>query len=188
MAEERNRTAAERLQHLLGRCALRDRAAFVELYHATSANLNGVALRILKNAQWAEEVLQDAFVRIWQNAGDYEASRGAAMTWMINIVRNAALDLVRRADYRAHLDPAPLDEEWADHAAGPADAALMSAELARLRRCLERLSEEQRATVLLVHHEGYSPVEIARKRNVPLGTVKTWVRRGLLALRECMRA
>src|ERR1044072_867818 len=105
MAEERNRSAAERLQHLLGRCALRDRAAFVELYHATSAHLNGIALRILKNRQWAEEVLQDAFVKVWQHAGDYEASRGAVMTWMINIVRNAALDLHRRAGFCAHLEP-----------------------------------------------------------------------------------
>src|ERR1044072_3008522 len=118
MAEERNRSAAERLQHLLGRCALRDRTAFVELYRATSAHLNGIALRILRNRQWAEEVLQDAFVKIWQHAGEYEAARGAARTWMINIVRNQALDLTRRADFRAHLDPEPVDEEWADHAVG----------------------------------------------------------------------
>jgi RNA polymerase sigma-70 factor, ECF subfamily len=188
MAEEQNRRNAERLKHLLARCALRDRAAFVELYHATSANLNGVALRILRNGQWAEEVLQDAYVKIWQHAGDYDASRGAAMTWMINIVRNGALDLVRRADYRAHLDPAPLDEEWPDQGVGPADAALMSDELARLRRCLERLSEDQRATLLLVHHTGYTPAEVAKQRQLPLGTVKTWVRRGLISLRECLRA
>lgn len=184
MAEERS---AARLQHLLARCTLRDRAAFVELYRATSANLNGVALRILKNRQWAEEVLQDAYVKVWQHAGDYEASRGAAMTWMINIVRNGALDVVRRADYRAQLDPEPVDEERADHAPRPEDAALVSDELARLRRCLARLSDEQRSTVLLVHHEGYTPVEVAQERGLPLGTVKSWVRRGLLALRECMR-
>jgi RNA polymerase sigma-70 factor (ECF subfamily) len=166
---------------------LRDRAAFVELYHASAANLNGIALRILKSPQWAEEVLQDAFVKVWQRAADYDPSRGAAMTWMINIVRNAALDLMRRADYRAHLDPAPIDEAWPDHVPGPAAAAIMSDDLARLRRCLDRLSDEQRSTVLLVHHEGYSPVEIAKQRKVPLGTVKTWVRRGLLSLRECMR-
>jgi RNA polymerase sigma-70 factor (ECF subfamily) len=184
MAEERS---AARLQHLLARCALRDRAAFVELYHATSANLNGVALRILKNRQWAEEVLLDAYVKVWQHAGDYEVSRGAAMTWLINIVRNGALDVVRRADYRAHLDPEPVDEETPDHALRPDDAALVSDELARLRRCLARLSDEQRSTVLLVHHEGYTPVEVAQERGLPLGTVKSWVRRGLLALRECMR-
>ena len=188
MSADKNKSAAEKLQHLLARCALRDRAAFVELYHATSANLNGVALRILRNPQWAEEVLQDAYVKIWHRAGDYEASRGAAMTWMINIVRNAALDLARRADFRAHLDAAPVDEEWPDHAVGPADAAMMSDELARLRRCLDRLTEEQRATVLLVHHAGYTPVEVAQKKSVPLGTVKSWVRRGLISLRECMRS
>src|ERR1044071_9410237 len=119
MADDQTRTAAEKLQHLLARCALRDRAAFVELYRATSAHLNGIALRILRNRQWAEEVLQDAFVKIWHHAGDYEASRGTAMTWMINIVRNQALDLTRRVDFRAQLDPEPVDEEWADQAAGP---------------------------------------------------------------------
>ena len=180
-------TTPERLQHLIGRCALSDRAAFFELYRATSANLNGVALRILKNRQWAEEVLQEAFVRIWQHAGDYEAGRGSVMTWMMNIVRNGALDLMRRADYRAHADPEPVDDDWADHGVRPDEAAMMGDELARLRRCLDRLSEEQRKTVLLVHHSGYTPVEIARSEKVPLGTVKTWVRRGLLSLRECMR-
>src|SRR3954465_3838368 len=114
MAEEPKRTPAERLQHLLARCALRDRAAFMELYRATSAHLNGIALRILRNPQWAEEVLQDAFVKIWHHAGAYEAARGAAMTWMINIVRNGALDLTRRVDFRAQLDAEPVDEEWAD--------------------------------------------------------------------------
>ena len=184
MAEERS---AEKLQHLLARCALRDRAAFVELYRATSANLNGVALRIVRDRQWAEEVLQDAYVKVWQHAGDYEASRGAAMTWMINIVRNQALDLVRRADYRAQLHADPVDEERADDALRPDDLALVSDELARLRRCLARLSEDQRSIVLLVHHEGYTPVEISQKQGLPLGTVKSWVRRGLISLRECMR-
>ena len=188
MAEEQNRRSAERLQHLLARCALRDREAFAELYRATAANLNGVALRILRNRQWAEEVLQDAYVKIWQHAGNYEASRGAAMTWMINIVRNAALDLTRRADFRAHSDPEPLDDAWPDQAAGPADAALLNDELARVRRCLDRLSDDQRATLLLVHHTGYTPVEVAKQRQLPVGTVKTWVRRGLISLRECLRA
>jgi RNA polymerase sigma factor (sigma-70 family) len=85
---------------------------------------------------------------------------------------------------KVHLDPVPLDDESADHAVGPAEAAMTSDELTRLRRCLDRLSDEQRAIVLLVHHEGYTPVEIAQKQRVPLGTVKTWVRRGLISLRD----
>jgi RNA polymerase sigma-70 factor (ECF subfamily) len=186
MPEDPHRTAAERLQYLLARCALSDRAAFVELYRATSANLNGVALRILKDRQRAEEVLQDAFVKVWQHAGDYEPSRGSAMTWMVNIVRNGALDMMRRADYRAEVNAAPVDEEWADHGPGPAEAAVMSDELARLRRCLARLTDDQRATVLRVHHEGYTPVDLARERGLALGTIKSWVRRGLISLRECM--
>jgi len=184
---EYNDNPAERLRHLLARCALRDRAAFVDVYHATSANLHGVALRILKNRHWAEEVLQDAFVKVWQHAAEYNPQRGAAMTWMINIVRNQALDLCRRADFRAQADAAEVDEALPDEARGPAEDAVANDELARLRRCLDLLGDDQRACLLLVHHEGYTPAEVARKRRFPLGTVKTWIRRGLIRVRDCMR-
>lgn len=185
--KEQPTNSAERLQHLLARCALRDRAAFLALYEATSANLFGIALRILKKRHWAEEVLQESFVKIWQHAGGYDANRGAAMTWMINIVRNQALDLRRRADFRSQLNALPADEVLADSETGPADNVEASAQLERLRRCLQRLGEDQRATVLMVHHEGYTPNEVAQKKHIPIGTVKTWIRRGLVRLRECMR-
>jgi RNA polymerase sigma-70 factor, ECF subfamily len=184
---EKEQHRADTLQDLIARCALRDQAAFVALYEATSANLFGVALRILKTRQRAEEVLQDGFVKIWQRAGDYDLNRGAPMTWMINIVRNQALDACRRADFRAQQNAIPLDDSLPDHADGPAEEAIMNDELARLRRCLQLLGEEQRACLLLVHHEGYTPAEVARRKRLPLGTVKTWIRRGLIRLRECMR-
>jgi RNA polymerase sigma-70 factor (ECF subfamily) len=137
--------------------------------------------------QWAEEALQEGFVKIWQHAGDYDARRGTPMTWMINVVRNQALDTLRRADFRAQQKAAPLDEALPDGADGPAHATLVSDELARLRRCLERLGDDQRACLLLVHHEGFTPVEVARRKSLPLGTVKTWIRRGLIRVRECMQ-
>src|SRR5688572_19472142 len=103
MAQQLNKNA-NNLQDLIARCALRDQAAFVALYEATSANLYGIALRILKTRHWAEEVLQEGFVKIWQHARDYDQNRGAPMTWMINIIRNQALDLRRRADFRAQMN------------------------------------------------------------------------------------
>lgn len=176
------------LPDLLARCALRDRAAFAALYQTTSANLFGVALRILRTRHWAEEVLQEAFLKIWNHAPSYDPNRGAPMTWMINIVRNQALDLKRRADVRAEINAVPVDEDLPDRGDGPAQSAAENAELARLRGCLQRLAAEQQACMLLVYHEGHSPAEVARRKRLPLGTVKTWVRRGLIRVRECMQA
>jgi RNA polymerase sigma-70 factor (ECF subfamily) len=186
MAEQEKAGAAS-LEDLLARCALRDRQAFAALYAATSANLFGIALRILKTRPWAEEVLQESFVKVWQHADRYDAARGAPMTWLINIVRNQALDTLRRADFRADQRSAPIEDTMPDAADGPLDASAMSDELARLQRCLDRLAADQRACVMLVHHEGYTPAEVAKHRKLPLGTVKTWIRRGLIRVRECMQ-
>src|SRR3546814_9006209 len=98
--------ASHHLSQLLARCSLGDQAAFAGLYEATSAKLFGVALRILRREAWAEEALQEAYVKIWRHAESYNPARGRPMTWMINVVRNQALDLLRRGDYRAR------EEEW----------------------------------------------------------------------------
>lgn len=179
---------AESLTDLLGRCALRDEKAFVSLYRATSAKLFAVILRIVDKRHWAEEVLQEGYMNIWRYAGSYNADRGAPMTWMINIARNQALDFLRRAEYRVAKHEELVDETLAAPDVGPLQQAHMSAELARVRRCLETLAERQRRCLLLVHHEGYSPAEAAKREGVPIGTVKTWVRRGLIRLRECLHA
>jgi RNA polymerase sigma-70 factor, ECF subfamily len=187
MAREQQDNSAT-LHNLLARCALRDRAAFGALYQATSANLFGVALRIVKKRHWAEEILQEAFLKIWNHAPSYDPNRGAPMTWMINVVRNQALDLRRRADVRAELNAVPVEDDLPAASGNPAQEAAVSAELARLRHCLQRLAEDQRACILLVYHEGYTPTEVARRQRLPLGTVKTWVRRGLMRVRECLQA
>ena len=176
------------LADLIGRCALRDENAFVTLYRATSAKLLGVILRIVVQRHWAEEVLQEGYLNVWRHAGSYNAGRGAPMTWMTNIMRNQAFDLLRRAEYRGKRRETELEETLAASNAGPQQQTEMSAELARLHRCLEKLGEQQRRCVLLIHHEGYSPAEAAQREAVPLGTVKTWVRRGLIRLRECLSA
>src|SRR5262245_838656 len=119
------------LQDLVARCALRDRRAFVGRYTATSAKLLRVALRRLKRRPWAEEVLQEAYLKIWNHASTYDANRGSPMTWMINIVRNQALDRRRRADRRDDFDAVPVDDDMPGDADGPAELAAMRADLAR---------------------------------------------------------
>lgn len=173
---------------LIGRCALQDEDAFVALYQATSPKLLGVILRIVVQRHWAEEVLQEGYLNIWRHAGSYNAGRGAPTTWMTNIMRNQAFDFLRRAEYRGKRRETEVEETLAAANPGPQEEAETSAELARLRRCLQQLGEQQRRCVLLIHHEGFSPAEAAKREAVPLGTVKTWVRRGLMRLRECLRA
>jgi len=173
------------LPDLLARCALRDEAAFAALYEATSAKLFGTALRILQNEPLAEEALQEAYVKIWRAAGTYREARGTPMTWMINIVRNQALDTVRRARYRRAEPDDALDDAPAD-TAGPLEDAHTRAELERLRECLARLADGPRACILMIYHQGFTPTEVARSHGWPIGTVKTWLRRGLQRLRVCM--
>jgi RNA polymerase sigma-70 factor (ECF subfamily) len=181
-------TAASPLADLIARCALRDEGAFVALYQATSAKLFAVILRIVVQRHWAEDVLQEGYLNVWRHAASYNASRGAPMTWLINIARNQALDFLRRAEHRGVRRETPIEETLPATNAGPESSAETSAELARLKRCLGKLAAAQRRCVLLVHHEGFTPAEAAKYLGVPLGTAKTWVRRGLARLRECLSA
>jgi RNA polymerase sigma-70 factor, ECF subfamily len=177
------------LAALLARVAGQDAAALRSLYDLTSSKLFGVALRILVKREWAEEALQDAFVSIWRYAGDYRESLAAPMTWMAAIVRNRALDCLRR-----HKTSAAGQTEWSESLdevlAGPdpdpADTALLSQEARRLAVCMERLDANQRQAVALAYMRDQSHSEIAEVLKVPLGTVKSWVRRGLEKLKTCM--
>lgn len=178
--------SSERLGYLLSRCALGEQSAFAELYEATSAKLFGIALRILRREAWAEEALQEAYMKIWRNADSYNPGRGRPMTWMINVVRNQSLDLLRKADYRA------AEEEWSPEkdarmsGDNPGAQAEISEDLRRLMGCLSGLTEEQRCCILLSYHQGFTPTEVAARVDRPVGTVKTWIRRGLIKVRECL--
>lgn len=170
------------LGDLLAKCSLRNQAAFAQLYELTSAKLYSVSLRILNNPTLAEECLQEAFIKIWQKAADYRPQRGQPMTWLISIVRNQSLDLLRRK---------PRGEESIDTDDGrPLSPALVEAagELPDdgLARCLEQLGEPQRECVVLAYCEGYTHEELSERLEKPLGTIKTWVRRALLSLRGCL--
>ncbi len=179
-------TPSDRLVALLRRCAAEDRRAFDSLYHATAPKLYGVAHRILERDSWAEEALQDAFVNIWRHAGRYDPALGRPMTWMIKIVRNRALDMRRSAVYRT--DEVVWSAEADQRLSGdnPAAQAETNRELARVMRCMQELEPPQRRCILLMYHRGYTAVEAASRLTLPVGTVKTWCRRGLMAIRDCL--
>jgi RNA polymerase sigma-70 factor (ECF subfamily) len=178
---------ALRLADLLSQCALKNKRSFNELYKLTAAKLYGVALRILRRQDWAEEVLQECYVNIWNHAGDYAAAKSAPLTWMTSIVRNRCLDWLRRP--RTEVTGEQYDvavEAWQDDAPGPMELLVASSEAAALARCLQQLEAKQRQSIMLAFFNGLSHTELASHMKQPLGTVKTWVRRGLERLKGCL--
>jgi RNA polymerase sigma-70 factor (ECF subfamily) len=180
----------DRLEALLHAVALGDRKALRGLYDLTATKLFGLALRITGRRDWAEDVVQESFVSIWHHAGDYRPHLAAPMTWMTAIVRNRALDCLRRAAAARVSQTVELAEdlgEWlADEAAGPAELADASQQARALNRCLQRLEQPQRQAIMLAYLQDLSHAELAVRLHAPLGTVKSWIRRGLERLRSCM--
>ena len=177
------------LAPLMSRIALRDRAAFEQVYRATSAHLLSIAFRILNNRDRAEEVLQDAFINVWQNASGFNANLASPMTWLINIVRNKAIDSLRsRKTERATTSE--LDEEALAIAADPAQQPqrLLEDNLteAMIGRCMGELGATQRQALALAYYRGMVHSEVAQALGAPLGTAKAWVRRGLDKLKACL--
>jgi RNA polymerase sigma-70 factor, ECF subfamily len=162
-----------------------DRAAFGRVYQTTGAKLYGVVLRILKRRDLTDEIVQEVYVKIWQRAGDFDATRASPITWMVTIARNRALDEVRKASH-IRIDDAPEALEVPDPGAG-ADELLSSAEdRARLMRCLDGLDPQKRDIVKLAYLEGLSREELSQRYGHPVATIKTWLHRSLKQLRECL--
>ncbi len=175
---------------LLERIAQQDDAALKVLYRQCAPKLYGLAVRVVTNRDWAEDVLQEAFLSIWRSAADYRASLSPPMAWLGLIVRSRGLDLLRRrAADRSHLTQ-ELDETLTDTLAGndanPMDTVLASEQAWALHQCLGRLDNKQREVVSLAYVRDLSHSELAQQLCLPLGTVKTWIRRGLDQLRLCM--
>jgi len=179
---------ADPLASLLAACAQRDRAAFARLYRETSPKLFGVALRILRREDWAEDVLQECYVRIWDHAQDYRAGLAAPMTWMTSIVRNRCLDWLRRPNLEVIDEEGELIEATESGDPGPLAELESGADARALKKCLDALEAKQRQAIALAYFKGLSHAQLARHRREPLGTVKTWVRRGLLRLKSCLEA
>jgi RNA polymerase sigma-70 factor (ECF subfamily) len=180
---------ALRLAELLAQSALKNQRAFTDLYELTSAKLFGVALRILRRQDWAEEVLQECYVNIWNHAGDYAVQKSAPLTWMTSIVRNRCLDWLRRPQQEATGQQYDIAvEAWQDDSPGPLESLMASSEADALARCLQQLEAKQRQSIMLAFFHGLSHSELADHMKQPLGTVKTWVRRGLERLKGCLSA
>jgi len=176
-----------RLMELLARTALSDQQAFAELYRMTSAHLYAVALRILREAAAAEEVLQESFVNVWHHAGSYVAAKSQPLTWLTSIVRNRCLDQLRRRE----VETVTLDdeEEGAVIAAEdptPLEMLLSGADARAVGACVEALEPGQKQAIALAFFQGLSHSELAQHLREPLGTVKSWIRRGLERLRACL--
>lgn len=173
------------LEDLLSRVALGDRAAFRRLYERTSAKLFGVCLRILKDRGEAEDVMQEAFVKIWRSAGGYTQSNARPISWLAAIARNQSIDRLRaRRPAAADLDDIV---DAADDAPSPEAQAVASDDRMRLERCMDGLELDHAAALRSAFLEGYTYEELAQRMAVPLGTMKSWIRRSLLKLKDCLQ-
>lgn len=177
-------TPAE-LVWLIAAVAKGDEAAFERLYAATRAKLYGVVLRILRRHDLADEVMQETYLKIWSSAGQFDPALSSPITWMVAIARNRAIDLVRKKT-EVSIDEDPAVLEIAADSPDPLARREMTEELRRLLACMGRLDEERRRLVLFAYYDGWSREQLAAKFDKPVNTVKTWLRRALIEIRECL--
>ncbi len=175
------------VETLLERVAQGNRAAFAALYSDTAGKLMGVCLRILRNRQDAEEALQEVFTRIWLRAGRYDQNKGRAMTWMIAIARNHAIDRLRAAQSaRLGRDEAATPDEFPDATPGAEAQAVARGELGRIDDCFGQLDPDHATAVRGAYLDGFSYAKLAARHAVPVNTMRTWLRRSLLKLKDCL--
>ena len=185
------------LSKLLARAGLGDRAAFATLYEQTSSHLLGVVLRIQRDRAQAEDILQEVYVNVWRAAQSFDAAQSQPLTWLSSVARNRAIDSLRRTQTQPQFKPTSSgnDEEdndvydtVADDAPGPLDLLSRASDARALSSCMQALSAQQRQSVALAFFDGLSHAEVAEQMRQPLGTVKSWVRRALLALKSCLES
>jgi RNA polymerase sigma-70 factor (ECF subfamily) len=186
------------LSRLLARSGLGDRAAFATLYERTSSHLFAVVLRIHRDRAQAEDILQEVYVNVWRAASSFDAAQSQPLTWLTSIARNRAIDSLRRKHTQPQLRTAgpPADgaesedddvyETVADDAPGPLDLLSRAADARALAACMEQLSATQRQSLALAFFQGLSHAEVAEQMRQPLGTIKSWLRRSLVALKGCL--
>lgn len=177
--------AQEKLEKLLQATANGDKTAFRAVYDATSAKLFAVAVRILKRADLAEDVMQDAYLKIWDAAPNYSPQLGSPVGWMVAITRNRAIDVLRKR-VEVRIDDENESAEQADDAPDPYELTAQSHELKALLGCMKHLSAQQRQSLLMAYYYGYTHEEIAEQMKKPVGTIKSWIRRSLARVQECL--
>lgn len=177
--------AAERLSSLLQQVALKDRGAFSQLYQATSAKLYGTVLRILGNTSWADDVVQEAYVNIWQKASQFDADKSSPITWMVAIARNGAIDALRRQP-TARRDHDEALEEIASSEPSAREQLTQEQDIQQLYECLEELEDNRRDMVRLAYLHGWSRSDLASRFDQPVNTIKTWLHRALKQLKGCL--
>ena len=181
MAEARSEDATA----LLGQVAAGDRVAFRRLYDLQAPRLYAVALRITRQGPLAADAVHDAFLQVWRNAGRFDAARAPAEAWLLGLVRYRALDIARRRGREVAADDLDLPEP-ADEGPDPLEVLAGSRDAAALHACLRQLEADRRRLVLLAFVDGLSHSEVAARVGMPLGTVKSWIRRSLQSLRLCL--
>ena len=173
------------LLRLLGATAQGDRVAFEELYKHTAGKLYAISLQMLRRRELAEDAVQEAFVRIWHNAGEYQQEKGSVLTWMTTIVRYRALDMLRATKSRRESDE---DVEEAEDENNPEKELYTERDRVLIDRCMSLLEGQQREMIQLAYFRGFTHAEVCEHTGSPLGSVKTWIRRGLERLKKCVEA
>jgi len=184
--DSRSNVAA--LAPLLARVALGERAAFETLYKATSGMLFAICLRVLADRGEAEEALQDAFVAIWNKAMQFDPARASANAWLGSIARHRAIDRLRANSTGINIASIDLAESVVDESVSPADSAQSASDKARLDDCMRQLDTRRQTLIRTAFFDAATYDELARRAQAPLGSVKSWIRRGLLQLRECLES
>ena len=178
------------------RVAMRDQAAFKQLYDSTVRCLLAIIMRMLRERSWAEDILQEVYVNIWNAAPNYSAVKSQPMTWLMAIARNKAMDALRSTRTERQLVVRPMLSDDADTAGapdvaderiGPLERLVQTIDAQRLRNCLQGLEASQRQAIALAFYDGLTHSELAEHMRQPLGTVKAWVRRGLERLKPCLQ-
>jgi len=170
---------------LLAAVAKRDQVAFERLYSATKGKLYGVVLRILRRQDLADEVIQETYVKVWNNASQFDPSISTPITWMVAIARNRAIDLVRKKR-ETSIEEESEAMEVAAETPDPLAQREMTEELKRLLGCMGALDPERQRLVLLAYYSGWSREQLATEFDKPVNTIKTWLRRSLMEIRECL--
>jgi RNA polymerase sigma-70 factor (ECF subfamily) len=179
-------TNADSLEDLLAQVAMGNRAAFDALYRSTANRLFGICLRVVAQRSEAEDALQDVYTAIWRKAAQFDPTKANATSWLATIARNKAIDRLRSMPAQQARASLELAENVQDPGASPPQQVQAATDRAQLEHCLERLEPRRRSLIRAAFFDGLTYEELSAKIEAPLGSIKSWIRRGLLQLRECL--